>query len=87
MEIVHEEPTNYDQMQTLTILEQIKEQHFMNDKERKTLEVIGQWSIVYGNMKKLSKSVGHNVSIEKVTPIQQKKSCRKIKVIIVRRTI
>ena len=44
----------------------------MNDEDKKTLEVIGQWSMVSGNMRKFSKSVGHNVSTEKVTQFNKK---------------
>ena len=43
----------------------------MYEKDGKTLEDEGQWSIVSGKMKKSNKNVGHNVSMEKVTPIQQ----------------
>ena len=38
------------------------------------LEDEGQWSILSRKMKKFNKNVGHNVSIEKVTPIQQTSS-------------
>ena len=48
----------------------------MNDEDEKTLEDEGQWSIVSGKMKKFNKNVGHNVSMEKVTPIQQTNSMR-----------
>ena len=71
MEVVHEEPTNHDQIQTLTMLEQIKEQQIVNDnfKDGKTVADEGQWSIVSGNMKKFN-------NMEKVTLIQQTNSVR-----------
>ena len=42
----------------------------------KTLEDEGQWSIISGKMKFFNKNVGHNVSMEKVTLIQQTNSMR-----------
>ena len=71
VEVVHEEPTTHDQVQTLTISEPTKEPQIVNDKDGKTLEDEGQWSIVSRKMKTFNKNVGHNVSMEKVTPIQQ----------------
>ena len=76
VEVVHEEPTTHDQVQTLTISEPTKEPQIVNDKDGKTLDDEGQWSTVSGKMKKFNKNVGHNVSMEKVTPIQQTNSMR-----------
>ena len=70
MEVVHEEPTNHDLIQTLTISEKIKERQIVNDKDRKTLKDEGKRSLVFRKMKKFNKNIGHNVSMEKVTPIQ-----------------
>ena len=72
----YEEPITHDQVQTLTISEQTKEPQIVNDKDGKTLNDEGQWSTVSGKMKKFNKNVGHNVSMEKVTPIQQTNSMR-----------
>ena len=74
LEVVHEEPTNHDQIQTLITSEQIKEPHIVNNKDGKTLKGEAQWSIVFGKVKKFNKNVWHNVSMEKVTPIQQTNS-------------
>ena len=48
----------------------------MNNKDGKTLDDEGQWSIVSGKMSKFNKNVGHNVSLEKVTLIQETNSMR-----------
>ena len=74
MEVAHEEPTNHDHIQTLTISKQIKEPQVMNDKDGKTLDDEGQWSIVSGKMKKFKKNTEHNVYMEKIAPIQQTNS-------------
>ena len=71
VEVVHEEPTNQDHIQTLTTSKQIKEPQIVNNKDGKTVENEGQWSIVSRKMKKFNNNVGHNLSMEKVTPIQQ----------------